>query len=543
MTEKKSLNRQAIGLPLLVLCLAQFLASADNVTLSIATSALIRDLGASMSQISTANTMYPLVAGTFMIAGGMLGLIIGWRKTFRTGCILYFLAEIIAVFSPSITVFIWAARILAGIGGSLMIPAVFGIITGSFQGREQAIAFGALGAASGFSFAMGPVLCGLLLDTLGWRWAFGVLAGLAIIILVCSGRVPSPAKPERRVNFDFAGFILSTLGLFLVVFGILQISTWGLFTPFRPPFTLFGFSPALVLVAAGLLILMLMLRWEKLREMSSGCAMIPQSFLRTPQVRAGLYLTMYIFFAYSSGIFVVVSFVQVVTGLNAVHTGLLIIPFALCLAVSSMGLPLIFLKRNPQRQCRVGLFLGMIGSALTAFGIEGVSFDITIITLGLCLIGASMGTVAANAPFLITSALPERDAQQSGGIQAAARDVGQALGVALVSMVMLTAMTFSMKKFTAEVSTMSPQTFQTVKNLTVIPYLSDAGFELMMVKEGANPQDLVALTSIYQRSRARVTRAGLFSMTIMTLLFLMGTGKIPVTLEGSDLKGGRARNS
>src|SRR5471032_3664164 len=102
MAEKISLNRQAIGLPLLVLCLAQFLASADNVTLSIATSALIRDLGASMSQISTANTMYPLVAGTFMIAGGMLGLIIGWRKTFRIGCILS-LAEVIAVFSPSIT--------------------------------------------------------------------------------------------------------------------------------------------------------------------------------------------------------------------------------------------------------------------------------------------------------------------------------------------------------------------------------------------------------------------------------------------------------
>ncbi|WP_413529928.1 MFS transporter [Rahnella inusitata] len=539
MAEKIRLNRQAIGLPLLVLCLAQFLASADNVTLSIATSALIRDLGASMSQISTANTMYPLVAGTFMIAGGMLGLIIGWRKTFRTGCILYFLAEIIAVFSPSITVFIWAARILAGIGGSLMIPAVFGIITGSFQGREQAIAFGALGAASGFSFAMGPVLCGLLLDTLGWRWAFGVLAGLAIVILVCSSRVPSPSKPEKRVNFDFAGFILSTLGLFLVVFGILQISTWGLITPFNPPFTFFGLSPALMLVASGLLILVVVLRWEKFRETVTGSAMIPQSFLRTAQVRAGLYLTMYIFFAYSSGIFVVVSFVQVVAGLDAVHTGLMIIPFAVCLAGSSMGLPLIFRQRNPRRQCRAGLLLGMAGSAITALGIHGLSFNTTIVTSGLCLIGASMGTVAANAPFLITSALPERDAQQSGGIQAAARDIGQALGVALVSMVMLTAMTFSMKKFTAEVSTMSPQTFQTVKNLTVIPYLSDAGFELMIVKEGANPQDLVALTPIYQRSRARVTRAGLFSMTIMTLLFLMGTGKIPVTLEGSDSNVGK----
>lgn len=531
MAEKSGLNQQALGLPLLILCLAQFLASADNVTLSIATSALIRDLGASMSDISTANTLYPLVAGTFMIAGGMSGLIIGWRKTFRTGCMIYFFAEVIAVISPSVTVFIWAARVLAGIGGSLMIPAVFGIITGSFKGRQQAIAFGALGAASGFSFAMGPVFCGLLLDTLGWRWAFGTLGGLAMLILICSALIPSPSKSEQRARFDFPGFVLSTLGLFLVVFGILKISTWGLFTPFNPAFTVFGLSPALMLVVSGLLILILMLHWEKYRERTSGSSMIPQSFLRTAQVRSGLYLTMYIFFAYSSGIFAVVSFVQVVVGLDAVRTGLLIIPFAICLAATSMGLPVIFRQRNPRRQCRRGLLLGMTGSTLTAFGIQKLSIDITIVTLGLCLIGTSMGTLAANAPFLITSALPERDAQQSGGIQAAARDVGQALGVALVSMVMLTAMTFSMKKFTAEESALSSQTFLAVKNLTAIPYLSDAGFQSMIIKSGANPGDLAVLTPVYQRSRARVTRAGLFSMTIMTLLFLMGTRNIPESLK------------
>lgn len=278
---------------------------------------------------------------------------------------------------------------------------------------------------------------------------------------------------------------------------------------------------------------MLMLRWEKHREKSAGSAMIPQSFFRTAQVRAGLYLTMYIFFAYSSGIFVVVSFVQVVAGLDAIHTGLLIIPFAICLAATSMGIPLIFRHRNPRRQCRTGLLLGIAGSVLTACGIEGLSFDIWIVTSGLCLIGASMGTVAANAPFLITSALPERDAQQSGGIQAAARDIGQALGVALVSMVMLTAMTYSMKKFTEEVPAITPQSSQIVQNLTVIPYLSDAGFQNMIVNNGASTHDLAVLTPVYQKSRARVTRAGLLSMTVMTLLFLLGTGKIPVTLENA----------
>ena len=92
-------------LPLIVLCFAQFLASADNVTLSIATQALMSDLHATLGQISTANTMYPLIAGTFMVAGGMLGCIWGWRMLFRIGCLIFILAEAGAFFSPSITVF------------------------------------------------------------------------------------------------------------------------------------------------------------------------------------------------------------------------------------------------------------------------------------------------------------------------------------------------------------------------------------------------------------------------------------------------------
>lgn len=96
-------------LPLIVLCCAQFLASADNVTLSIATQALMNDLHATLGQVSTANTMYPLIAGTFMVAGGMLGCIWGWRMLFRIGCLIFILAEICAFFSPSITLFTWGA--------------------------------------------------------------------------------------------------------------------------------------------------------------------------------------------------------------------------------------------------------------------------------------------------------------------------------------------------------------------------------------------------------------------------------------------------
>lgn len=525
--------RGALWLPLLVLCLAQFLASADNVTLSIATGALMRDLDASLAQISEANTMYPLVAGTFMVAGGMLGIVVGWRRIFRLGCVIYLTAEVCAVLSPSMMFFVFAARVLAGIGGSFMIPAVLGLITSIYSGRERALAFGALGAASGVSFALAPIVCGLLLEHLGWRWAFGVMGTLVVLILACSTLIPTLPRPERRIRFDSAGFLLSTVGLFLVVFGLLRMSSWGVLTPFNPPFTLFGLSPALFLVLAGIVVLAVMLRWEIYRDRRVGSALIPHAFLQTLQVRAGLYLTAYIFFAYSSGIFVVVSFAQVVTGLGAVHTGLLIVPFAISLAACSLGMPLLIRHRNVKRQCRVGLLLGMVGALVTAMGIHELNFSTPIVTAGLCLIGASMGTLAANAPFLVTNELSARDAQQSGGVQAAARDVGQALGVAMVSMVMLTGITFSMKQFVAGNASLTPQTRSAVQNLTVIPYINDVRFKKLVTDAGIHPVDSPALTQLYQRSRAHVTRTALLAMAMMTVLFLAGTRRLPTGQGGA----------
>ena len=524
-----------LWIPLLVLCLAQFLASADNVTLSIATGALMRDLGASLAQVSEANTMYPLVAGTFMVAGGMLGIVIGWRRIFRLGCVIYLLAEVCAVLAPSMTFFVFVARVLAGIGGSFMIPAVLGLVTGIYNGRERAVAFGALGAASGISFAMGPIVCGLLLEHLGWRWAFGVMGAIVVLILASSALIPTPARLEQRIRFDLAGFILSTAGLFLVVFGLLRVSAWGLITPFDPPFTVLGLSPALFLVAVGILVLALMLRWEIHRDARVGSALIPHAFLQAPQVRAGLYLTAYIFFAYSSGIFVVVTFAQVVIGLDAVRTGLLIVPFAICLAGCSLGLPVLIKRRNLKRQCRVGLLLGMVGALVTAMGIQGVHFNTPIVTLGLCLIGASMGTLAANAPFLVTSALSARDAQQSGGVQAAARDIGQALGVAMVSMVMLTTITLGMKQFIAEDASLRPQTRSAMQSLTVIPYLNDARFQTFIMDAGIHPVDLPVLTQFYWQLRAHVSRAALWAMALMTALFLAGTRRLPTVQETEAL--------
>lgn len=522
-------------LPLLVLCLAQLSTSGDNATLSIATGALIKDLNAPMDLVSIANAMYSLAAGSLMVAAGMVGLIVGWKKTFRVGCALLFCAEVTAFFSPNMEVFTYGARLLSGVGGSFMIPSVLGLIASNYRGREQAVAFGAIGAASGVSFAAGPIICGLLVDHFGWRYAFGAIACLCIVIFLGSFIVPTPPKPARKVVFDLPGVLLTMIGLFSVILGFLKVSSWGLFTPFAPPFTVLGLSPAPFLVLFGIVVLALMLKWERHREATTGSALIPLSFVGTPQVRNGLYLTAFIFLAYGSGIFVTVSFVQVVAGLSAIQTGLMILPFAMGVVVFSLGLPVIYKNANPKRMCQAALVIGALGSVACISGFDLSSYS-AVVPFGMCLIGISMGIVSAYSSYCVTSALPSRDAQQSGGVQATSRNVGQAIGVAVCGMVMLTAITMSVQSAAHGDARLSDATRGKVSAIAVIPYLSDNKFSALMLDHGIDQADMPVLTDVYKHARLDATRAGMIATALMTLLFLFGTRNLPTSTQSKHAK-------
>ncbi len=110
-----------------------------------------------------------------MIAGGLMGLILGWRRSFRIGLILLAVSEIVAAFSPNINVFIYGARAMTGAGASLTIPAVLGLIAGNYQGKDQALAFSGLAAASGIAAALMPVVFGTLLDVIGFKFTYAYL--------------------------------------------------------------------------------------------------------------------------------------------------------------------------------------------------------------------------------------------------------------------------------------------------------------------------------------------------------------------------------
>ena len=171
---KPSADKFAL-LPIIVLVLAQMGATGDNGALSLAASALTHDLGATTSEIQLANMVYPLMGGAFMVAGGLAGTIIGWKRTFRIGAGLCALGEVACALAPNMMTFIWVGRVLVGFGASFLIPSLLGLIPLLYQGHNRTVAFGCIGAASGLS-ALLPLVLGVVMEAAGMHVTFLVLA-------------------------------------------------------------------------------------------------------------------------------------------------------------------------------------------------------------------------------------------------------------------------------------------------------------------------------------------------------------------------------
>ena len=191
-------------LGLFPLVMAQIGTSGDNSVLTVATASLLASLNATMSDIQLANIIYSLCAGCLMIVGGMVGLIVGWKKTFRIGAAMCAVGELVVAFSGNIFMFTWGGRLLVGIGASFLIPSVLGLIPGLYQGNDRAFAFGAIGAATGIASCLGPIAAGFLIDTFDWRIAFSCMAVYFTIVFVGSLLVGDvPLRPDSRLEKNF----------------------------------------------------------------------------------------------------------------------------------------------------------------------------------------------------------------------------------------------------------------------------------------------------------------------------------------------------
>src|SRR3954452_12269794 len=354
---------------LLTLAAGQFLMTLDTSVMNVAIATVAEDVGTDVTGIQTAITLYTLVMAAFMITGGKVGALLGRKRAFTIGCMIYGVGSATTAIAPSLGVLLIGWSGLEGIGAALILPAIVALVAANFGPSERPRAYGLVMAAGAVAVAVGPVIGGLFTTYLSWRLVFAGDVLIVVAILILARRIADEPVGVRP-KIDVLGVVLSAGGLGLAVFGVLRSSVWGWVSPKPDAPELFGLSATLWLILGGLFVLWLFFEWERHLERDGRDPLVRPSLFANRQMVGGLQMFFFQFFVQSGVFFTVPLFLSVSLGLSAIDTGVRLLPLSVTLLLAAVGIPRYRPQANPRRIVRLGLLAMFAGTVVLLAAID-----------------------------------------------------------------------------------------------------------------------------------------------------------------------------
>ena len=376
------------GTVLLTLCAGQFLMALDSSVMNVSIATVADDLGTTITGIQTAIVMYTLVMAMLMVTGGKIGSIIGRKRAFMIGLVIYCSGSLTTALAPNLTVLLFGWSFLEGVGAALIMPAIVALVAGNFPPAGRPRAYGLVGAASAIAIAVGPLIGGLATTYASWRWVFAgeVLVGAGIIYF---GRHIAEAPVETRSHLDVLGSVLWAAGMGLIVFGVLQSAEWGWFLPSEDGPSILGMSPVFWMFVGGLVALRLFgLHIRRLDQEGKEPLFTPK-FIEQHGLNGGLLMFLLQFVVMMGLFFVVPLFLSVALGLSAIETGLRITPLSVTMLLAAAGVPKVFPTTSPRRIVTIGFAAVLLGILVLLASMDADA-TASIVTIPLLVIGAGI---------------------------------------------------------------------------------------------------------------------------------------------------------
>ena len=426
---------------LLTLASAQFLMTLDTSVMNVSIATVAKDVGTTVTGIQTAITMYTLVMAAFMITGGKIGQIIGRKRAFAIGCVIYGCGSFTTAISPSLPVLLFGWSLLEGLGAVLILPAIVALVATNFARDARPRAYGLVASAGAIAVAAGPLIGGLFTTYASWRWVFAGEVLIVIVILLLTRRM-ADTPAEHDVKLDLVGTALSAAGLGLFVYGILRSGSWGFVQPKPNAPEWLGLSPVIWLMTAGAVVLLLFLSWEDHLIAQGKEPLINLPRLRNPVLRGGLIAFMFQYLLQAGLFFVVPLFLSVALGLSAIATGVRLLPLSITLLLAAVGVPKLFPNASPRLVVRVG-FLALFAALAVMVALLDISAGPEIVTWPMLLAGLGIGALASQLGAVTVSSVPDERTGEVGGLQNTVTNLGASIGTALAGAVLISALTSS----------------------------------------------------------------------------------------------------
>ncbi len=429
-------------LGLVAIALGVALIVVDTTIVNVIVPSIIEDLGVTSVQAQWIQESYAIVFAALLLLAGRCADLVGARRIFLAGVVLFGVTSVLAGLAPNGGLLI-AARFLQGAGAAMILPTSLALLNATFTGKARGQAFAVWGSTIGAAAALGPLLGGWLSEHASWRWAFGINIPLTVVICVGVALFLAPS-PRTAGRVDVLGAVLSVLGLGLLAFGLVEGRTYGWVTVVRP-LEIGGFSwdggvsPVLVALLLAAVALAGFVRRQAVLSRGGRRAepLMDVRLFALPSFRGGNIATLIIALGEFGIVAALPLWLQFTLGYSALQAGLALVPVAVGSFFASGASFGMAGKISPLGMLRIGLVLEAVG--LAGLGLIATTDSSWWSVSGVLFVyGIGVGFATAQVTNVVLADVPDTSAGQGSGIQSAFRQLGSALGIALLTTVFFT---------------------------------------------------------------------------------------------------------
>ncbi|MCH6472307.1 DHA2 family efflux MFS transporter permease subunit [Sinomonas terrae] len=430
-------RRRWVGL--VVISLAVSLIIVDSTIVNVAIPSIVKDLGIDSTGVQWVQESYTLVFAALLLVFGTLGDRYGRRLILIVGVAVFALSSIAAASAPSGEILV-AARFVQGVGGAMVLPSTLSLINAGFAGSERAVAFAVWGSTIGGMTAVGPLLGGWLTSAYSWRWAFGINIPLGVVIVAGTLLAVRESRDDARRRLDPVGAVLSVVASASLVFALIEGRNYGWWAvDHRPRLGSWewpgSLSPIPLAFGVALLAILACVLWALAREQRGLGSMFAIELLRIRSFRNGNLAAMIVSLGEFGIILALPIWLQNVLGFTALGTGFILLALALG-SFGASGLAGAFSGRvRPIVVVRVGLGAEIVGVAGLGVVIRPDTPWAALVPF-LFVYGFGVGLATAQLTGVILTDVPVSASGQASGTQSTSRQIGSALGIAVLGTVL-----------------------------------------------------------------------------------------------------------
>ena len=405
------------------LALAQFICSFAGSNMNVMINDISEDLDTTVQGVQLAITLFLLIMAILMIPASKLTERWGRKRCFIGGLTLYGIGALLSALSPSLGVLILGNSVLEGVGTALLIPPVYILTTMAFSNlTSRARAFGVISGLGGIGAAAGPLIGGLITTGISWRAAFIFQAVVVATIILLSRRMVDPVAPDPTRPFDLVGAILSAVGMFFFVVGILQADSNTVLMA--------------VFMAIGASFLVGFFLYIRSRERAGKEPLLSTGLFKNRISNLGL-VTQNIQWLLLMGVsFVVAVYLQTVRGYNAIETGVIFTAATLGILLTSFGAER-FAKRRTQKTLIVAGFVITVAGIGLLLGLVRAWDNVLAFVPGLFLVGSGLGIMLTPSVNIVQSSFPEELQGEISGLSRSVSNLGSSFGTAIAGTILV----------------------------------------------------------------------------------------------------------